>query len=164
MIRIEESGIEFGPFDKDDFFAIEEALQQKKLSSKGVCSVEFVVKNNNSLIFLEAKTSIPKDSNKFFTEITEKFEHSLIVFVNALLKRNDLQNDLPANFTVNDSSLQSIKLLLVIKSAPSDYLQQLTDKLRKSLKGVSVLWSIKPQNIQLINEERAIKLKLTKLN
>lgn len=157
MIRIKESGIEFGPFSKDDFFAIEEALQQKKLSSKGVCSVEFVVKNNNSLIFLEAKTSIPRDSDIFFTEITEKFEHSLIVLVNALLKRNDLQNDLPANFTVNDSSLQSIKLLLVIKSVPSDYLQQLTDKLRKALKDVSVLWSIKPQNIQLINEERAVK-------
>ena len=157
MISIEESGIEFGPFSKDDFFAIEEALQQKKLSSKGVCSVEFVVKNNNSLIFLEAKTSIPRDSDNFFTEITEKFEHSLIVLVNALLKRNDLQNDLPANFTVNDSSLQSIKLLLVIKSVPSDYLQQLTDKLRKALKDVSVLWSIKPQNIQLINEERAVK-------
>lgn len=160
MINIEESGIEFGPFSKDDFFAIEEALQQKKLSSKGVCSVEFVVKNNNSLIFLEAKTSIPRDSDNFFTEITEKFEHSLIVFVNALLKRNNLQNDLPANFTVNDSSLQSIKLLLVIKSVPSDYLQQLTDKLRKSLKSVSVLWSIEPQNIQLINEERAIKHRL----
>lgn len=160
MISIEESGIEFGPFSKDDFFAIEEALQQKKLSSKGVCSVEFVVKNNNSLIFLEAKTSIPRDSDNFFTEITEKFEHSLIVFVNALLKRNNLQNDLPANFTVNDSSLQSIKLLLVIKSVPSDYLQQLTDKLRKSLKSVSVLWSIEPQNIQLINEERAIKHRL----
>lgn len=157
MVEIEESGIIFGPFNKADFFAIESAVQQKKLSSEGISSVEFVVQQNNALIFLEAKSSIPREHEAFFTEIVKKFEHSITVFANALLNRNALHGDLPMGLAHTDCFLQQVKLFLVIRGVPENYLPNMTDKLRKPLTELRKLWGIEYKNIVFLNKERAIQ-------
>ncbi len=162
MVEVEESGILFGPFSKADFFAIESAVKQKKLSSEGICSVEFVVQKNNALIFLEAKSSIPRESTAFFDEIVKKFEHSLTIFANALLNRNVLHDDLPMGLAHTDCFLQQVKLFLVIKDVPREYLPSMTDKLRSPLKELRKLWEIEYQNIFFLNEAHAIKYGLAR--
>lgn len=165
MVNVYESGMIFGPFCKDDFFAIENVVQEGKLSGDGVCSVEFLVKQDSSLIFLEAKSSIPRETEDFFNEITKKFSHSLILFVNSLLERNRLQCHLPSGLRNDKCFLLKIKLLLVVRGVPDSYLMLLTDKLRSSLKALAKLWSVAPSDILVINEGRAIKYKLaTKIN
>lgn len=160
MVNVYESGMMFGSFCKDDFFAIEKVVQEDKLSGDGVCSVEFLVKQDSSLIFLEAKSSIPRETEDFFNEITKKFSHSLIIFVNSLLKRNRLQCHLPSGLSNDKCFLLKIKLLLVIKGVPDEYLMLLTDKLRSSLQELPKLWNVAPNDILVINEARAIKYNL----
>lgn len=162
MVEVEESGITFGPFHETEFFAIESAVAQKRLASEGVCSVEFVVQHNNALIFLEAKSSIPREHEAFFAEIVKKFEHSVTVFANALLNRNDLHGDLPIGLAHTDCFLQQVKLFLVIKGVPEEYLPSMTDKLRSPLKELRKLWGIEYKNIMFLNEERAVRYGLAK--
>ncbi len=83
-ITINESGMTFGPFSEDDFFDIEKILHKNPIG-KGVCKVEFVVRTNNSkvnysVVFVEAKSSIPREFNKFFEDIYVKMIHSITVW------------------------------------------------------------------------------------
>lgn len=63
-ITIEESKMMFGEFDKEKVFIIEKSNLYKSLG-KGVKIAEFVLLQDlNKLIFLEAKSSSPRDTNK----------------------------------------------------------------------------------------------------
>ena len=93
MKTIPESEMNFGKFAESDLFHIEASQIYKKLGS-GLKTVEFILKNNeNSIIFLEAKKSVPNAANRYeskdktekfeeyYSSVTEKFITSLQVYL-----------------------------------------------------------------------------------
>ena len=164
-ITINESGMTFGPFSEDDFFDIEKILHKNPIG-KGVCKVEFVVLTNNSkvnysVVFVEAKSSIPREFNKFFENIYIKMIHSITVWFTIVCGRHSQFNDyLPKNFNDLKCVRLPIKLILVIPSAPDEALSPLTDKFRQYFIIEKKIWAINYENIRVVNRSRATQLGL----
>lgn len=165
MVTISESDMRFGEYREEDVFYIEKCEQYKNnLMPNGVKSCEFVLKRADTLYFVEAKTSCPnqitadsteekrKKYNEYIAEITDKMRHSLSLYANILLKRHDAIG-VPEALLETDLSEKSIKLVLVVKNAKTDWLIPLTDKLNKELKRESKIWKF--ADFYVINEERA---------
>jgi len=83
-MRIIEGGLTFGEFDDANCFHIEKTEIYKRLSVKGIKSVEFILykQEERKLLFVEAKSTLPsKDNiivfNEELSEISSKFMDSL---------------------------------------------------------------------------------------
>lgn len=165
MITIEESNMQFGEYSDECIFLIEKSKQyQDGLMPNGVKSCEFIVERDNTLYFVEAKTSCPnqivantseekrKKYDKYIGDITEKMRHSLALYANILLKRHDTAG-VPRALLETDLSGKNIKLVLVVKNAKSDWLMPLKEKLDKELRKESRIWRF--SDFYVINEEHA---------
>jgi len=61
-------------------YVMEDDIFYKKMSSKfGTKDVDFIIKRGNKLLFIEAKTSSPKELEDYITEIVIKFIDSLFI-------------------------------------------------------------------------------------
>lgn len=165
-VTINESGVTFGPFAEDSVFELERVLDDLRFGDY-VCKVEFLLfqsgKNNRigSVSFVEARSSVPRQSDSFFDEIYKKMTHSLTVWLCSLCGRHDvLQEKLPANLKGAHHAGLLIKLVLVVPTAPDDALSPLTDKLREKLRAEEVTWGIHHHNIMVVNEPRARRIGL----
>jgi hypothetical protein len=165
MITIQESGMTFGHFDEKDIYKIENSAGHQGLGD-GFKIVEFTYLRSNVLFFIEAKSSIPKpestsDYEAFWQEILEKFENALLLELMGCLRRNQqVYNELADNHKNIDWEKVDIRIILVIRPVPKEYLVSITDVFRKRLKKILKLWSIKYANIFVINEEQAIQQNL----
>jgi hypothetical protein len=165
MITIKESGVTFGHFDEKDIYKIENSAGHQGLGD-GFKIVEFTYLRSNVLFFIEAKSSIPKpestsDYEAFWQEILEKFENALLLELMGCLRRNQqVYNELADNHKNIDWEKVDIRIILVIRPVPKEYLVSITDVFRKRLKKILKLWSIKYANIFVINEEQAIQQNL----
>ena len=63
MVSITESGVNFGDFSEEDLYKIEHSQGHLSLG-EGFKMVEFTYIRNSSLFVIEAKSSIPRASNK----------------------------------------------------------------------------------------------------
>lgn len=109
-ITIEESDAIFGPFHEADLFHIEKSEILEKLGSN-IKTVEFVVvrKDNKALLFVEAKKSCPNSAHshdsrerkqkyeKYFTDIVQKIEDSILVTLAAILGRYGSTDEIGKN-------------------------------------------------------------------
>ncbi|QTL35934.1 hypothetical protein [Pseudoalteromonas viridis] len=160
MIRIPESGVEFGDLKADDCYQIEHSQGHQSLGD-GFKMVEFTYLREQKLFVVEAKSSIPKassqpDYDNYWAEILEKFENALLLQVMAYLKRNpSAEQELPTNHTAMDWQHTSLQLRLVIPKVPTQFLPPLTDKFRQSLKRLKTLWCIRDSHIFVLNEDKA---------
>jgi hypothetical protein len=59
---IRESEMDFGAYEINDLFRIETSRIYKDLGS-GVRTVEFILKQDNNILFVEAKKSCPNAAN-----------------------------------------------------------------------------------------------------
>lgn len=165
MITIKESGVTFGHFDEKDIYKIENSAGHQGLGD-GFKIVEFTYLRSNVLFFIEAKSSIPKpestsDYEDFWQAILEKFENALLLELMGCLRRNQqVYNELADNHKNIDWEKVDIRIILVIRPVPKEYLVSITDVFRKRLKKILKLWSIKYANIFVINEEQAIQQNL----
>jgi hypothetical protein len=126
---IKESEMFFGEYEENDLFEIEKSGIYKELGS-GIRTVEFILKQKNNIIFLEAKKSCPNAANRYETEgkkekfeeyysaITEKFADSLQIFLASLTERYLDTSEIGTNL-LEQKSLKNINLrfVLVIKTA-----------------------------------------------
>ncbi len=82
-ISIDESGVTFGPFAQTDVFEFEKVLKEITFGNN-VCKAEFIVRGvseNASIYIVEAKSSLPRDSDKFFARDPSKddsYAYSLV--------------------------------------------------------------------------------------
>ena len=61
------------PIDNVSTYIMEDDSFYKKLSSKyGTKDVDFIIKKNETLFFIEAKTSSPKELDKYINDIATK--------------------------------------------------------------------------------------------
>ena len=165
MVVINESDMRFGEYSEEDVFYIEKSTQyENKLWPNGVKSCEFILKRDNTLYFIEAKTSCPnqitaesseekrKKYNAYIADITDKMRHSLALYANILLKRHDAAG-VPNNLLEMDLSAKRIKLVLVVKNAEKVWLPPLKEKLDKKMKQEAKIWKF--SDFYVINEESA---------
>lgn len=171
MKVITESGMNFGKFEDEDVFHIENSKIYKDLGT-GIKTVEFVLRyNENSVIFLEAKKSCPNVANRYESEekeqsfeeyyasITDKFVDSLQIYLAALMGKYEDTSDLGRKLQ-NVTSMQDIQLkfILVVKNAEDiSWLAGPLAELRARLLKMRKIWNIE---IAVLNEELAAEHKL----
>lgn len=159
-----ESGMTFGPYDKNDVFRIEKSELYQKVFIHDLRTLEFVIWHNENLVFLEAKTSTPdyrntnesdekkKKYKKFINSIAEKFEDSIDLYF-SLITGRQIDSDFSEKLLKLDYSKINIVLVVVIKNAYGESLIHYKDKLNTMLKVKMKVWNIK--NILFIDEEKA---------
>lgn len=163
MIRIEESGMIFGPFDNQACYRIEHSNGHKSLGN-GFKMVEFTYFDESveKLWLVEAKSSIPNpktDAAKYetyFDQVFEKFENALLLHGTGALDRNqDCSSELPAKMYEMPWSTLQLQLRLVIPNVPNEFLPQLTDKLKQRLQKLLAIWRHDLMDVKVINAEFA---------
>lgn len=171
MMTIQESDMEFGEYDDSCVFRIEKSAVYKDLSVCGIKTCEFVLLKDNSLFFIEAKSSCPnhfaansieekkKKYDEYVSEIVQKMKDSIDLYAGMLLNRHnnsEISNTLKNG--VNGS--RNVVLVLVVKKAEKEWLVPFNDVFKKKLRKEIALWHVK--NFLVINEEMAINMKLAK--
>ena len=163
-ISITESGMTFGPFAETDVFELERILTNLSFGDH-VSKVEFVVKagsgESGAVRFVEAKSSIPRESGAFLDEIRQKMNHALAVWMGALIGRHpEVQHRLTANLSDVEHARLPIECYLVIRGVPDAMLPPFSDKFRQSMKSEQRIWAIRPERIKVLNENKARKIGL----
>lgn len=161
---IVESGMTFGPFAESDLFELERVLTKLDFGDH-VNKAEFVVKVGTgktvAVRFVEAKTSIPRESDAFLDEVRQKMNHALAIWIGALTGRHPkVKTLLPANLSRLEHAKLPIECYLVIPDVPDAMLPPFSDKLRRSMQSERRIWSIRSEHIQVLNTNKARKIGL----
>lgn len=162
MIVIQESGIEFGPFDDRDCFQIEKSGAVHNLGEsiklpEFIAYIKPIHEAAGYIAVVEAKSSIPRDNQAFLTGVKEKYINALTIYCSSLLGRlPEVLSEIPLG--LQEVPVQSkIKLILVIPDIPNEHLQPITDSLREKLKTERKLWGLEYQDILAFNKRLSVK-------
>lgn len=156
MVILEESGLRFGDYPEGTIFEIEKHTQ-------GFKKVEFVYSpNQNSLLFLEAKTSIARNPETRYMEIKEKFIYSLAYIFAGKANYNQVsKNHISKYFSHNIlSTKQLIYLILVVPDIPDEMLSDFTTSFQNELSPLTAAYGIPKNNVLVLNKRLAEKKKL----
>ena len=161
-VLIPESGIVFGSFSDESCYQIESSPACESLG-EGIKLVEFALaRKENSLWFIEAKSSIPaykenpKKHEKYFSNIEQKFINSLtLIFMGCLGRQPMIQAELPPGLQDLDWHCLNIHLRLVIPDVPKKFLPPLQEKFRNTLSRTLKTWNIAQPNVKVVNKEMA---------
>ena len=171
MKVITESDMNFGEFQEDDLFHIENSQIYKELGS-GVQTVEFVLRyDKNSIVFLEAKKSCPNAANRleskdkekkfedYYSSVTEKFIASLQIYLAAILNRYGETSEIGDRLWLSHQMKNmQLKFILVVKNAEDvAWLAGPLAELKARLLQVRKIWKVE---VAVLNEELAKKQKL----
>ncbi len=175
-VVIAESGMNFGPYEKTNFFHIEKSNTYKKIHNE-VRMAEFLLlrPERNEIIIIEAKTSAPNPHSHpgeggkqhvlrkerfadYVTEIYEKLLNAMTLSVSLYLDRhNNGKAELPINISslvINDVAFH---LVLVIQTLEKEWLKDIQDGLQDRLRAATKTW---PCTVNVINQDDARRYKL----
>lgn len=162
-VTVSESGVVFGEFVSENILLIEKILTDLNYGH-GINKVEFILKQESqksTVLFVEAKSSMPRESDSFFKEINLKMIHSLTIWFSTICGRHSLlESSLAKNLSTIDNLALPIKLVLVIPTLPDKLLEQISQKFKKSMAVERKMWGIDYSHIIVLNESRARKYKL----
>ncbi|WP_118812519.1 hypothetical protein [Neisseria meningitidis] len=163
IINLTESGITFN-LVKNNLFYIEPYIRKRR--QEGIKTVEFIYLQEDNLLFVEAKQSIPNQErsperfDEYISEIYQKWCNALNVEILGILGREDIKETImPSAFSNLQWGSIEIKLLLVIPDVPLNYLGQLNELIKQefnkkdTLRLIS-LWNI---SVEVINRDLAIQ-------
>lgn len=175
-ITIEESGLTFGPFARDDCFELEKSeaylrINRRSKSSTGIKVCEFALihraENRAPAIWLvEAKSSSPRPDNPekladFISDIQHKLSNALQLLVASYLDRHpEAATELPAGFRAL-SLREEWRLVLVINGHQEAWLPPLQDALQGALHTLTRTFELGPRSVVVINETAARRYGLT---
>jgi len=157
-VWVNESELQFGPFDVNDIFEPERSPGIAALG-KGISKVEFILHSKNKaahiVTLLEAKSTIPRETDVFFADIKTKMLHSLTVWALAIAGRqNAIYHELPQQLKRSSDLKHTLQLILVIPPMPDHALVGATEKFRKMMQPEIRLWSIPEQYVRVLNTKR----------
>lgn len=162
----EESGMSF-EFDSDNLYRIEKSPIVTRLQSFKSC--ECVVRSDNYLDIIEAKTNAPNPNVKenqqnidlFYKEIEQKFIDTLI-FTTGITAKRHADETCPLN--ISSVTLSSIKyrFYIILKNVETKYIPEQQSIFKKQLKHIAKAWDIDDYCIKVLNEEEARKQQLIK--
>lgn len=168
---INESEMNFGDYAPERVFQIENSELHLSFPS-GTRTVEFVLlRKNNCLLFVEAKTSCPNAANrnetedkqadfeKFYCKVTDKFIDSLQMVLASTVRKNLDTTGMGRKIKeIGDYSGIKIKFVLVIKTAENaEWLKGPQVELETRLKRWKKLWKAE---VVVLNEKMAEELGL----
>lgn len=157
-VIIKESNMVFGAYFPENVIDIENSNIYKKLQ-QSTKIVEFILKRKKNIIFIEAKSSSPKDSVSEYTDkIADKFRNSLEVFMSTNLGFiNDRNEEIVGFIPLEDIHSYNLKFYLVVYNTDMNHLKVINDSLNRTLISQRKIWNIE---IIVINDEIAKKRKL----
>ena len=166
-IIINESDMNFGPYDKDDLFQIEKSnVYTKDLAKNRVSVTEFILLCDKKLLFVEAKKTTPNFENcsesqeklkkyqDYVYSIRDKFVHSVSTYMSMRLGRSDV-SELSEKMIQEDIKSLRIVLVLVVKNSYPSSLIHYKEKLDSILKPEKSIWKI--NDVIVISEAMAKK-------
>ncbi len=159
QLYIEESGLRFGPYDPTKCFQIEKDVDYLT----HVKRVEFVLLHPSCdrISLVEARSSIPKEREKFYLEILLKFRDSIDLLLAEKLGRQPKMNALlPPLFKSLKWDTLIMDMILVIPSLPDDIAPVLTDQLQIILQPITQLFQNHQGKVVVFNEKYAEENKL----
>lgn len=157
---IYESGMVFGPYPEGQCFYIEKSQCYNRIATD-VPMAEFLLlkrKENglHSLWIVEAKSSVPRESDAYFNEIRSKLINGLMLGVSMCLKKHpETEEELPQAFQKLDLKTTGFQLVLVIPNVPKKHLPPLNEKLAKTLKPFINIWGISTRSVTVLNDDGA---------
>jgi len=160
-----ESGMNFGPYAKDDVFPIEQSPLYKNLG-RGLMIAEFVLirpgKGGLEEVWvIEAKSSAPKVFGEYVEEIRQKLTNSVQLTLASCLRRHPHAADvLPARFLDLNLGACAFKCILIINGFRKEWLPPLQNALAKEMNSLVKTMGFKPGSVSVINDEKARELKL----
>ena len=156
-----ESFMKFS-FRDEDVFRIEEDELVK--AAEGIKACECVVLISENIALIEAKSSSPKIDNEekfqaFIGDIRQKFADSLQLFsdMKSKVKGEEAFLRLPVNLRNAQIPSETYKIYLIIHGHHLDWLNGLTDALRKEMKDVVKKWNLRDSNVKVYNEQTALE-------
>jgi hypothetical protein len=155
MVKFEESDMTFS-FPEEDLYRIEKSELLATLQFK---ACECMVKKDNDILLLEAKSSSPRQDNSpekfkvYIGEIGKKFSDSLLLYNAVLLRHKD--EKMGGNLHRVDLRKAKYKLYLIISGHKAEWLPPLLNALKKELRTTLKLWQIEDTAIKVINKEKA---------
>ncbi len=161
MSQYTESGMTF-EYDADYVFLPEQSLTYQELvKSNSIKACDFVLCKKNKLLFIEAKTTAPRN-DKDFQDIYFKFIHTLLLYLGIKFGRPfKVQTTLPTNLSAIDIGKVEIIPVLIVRDHKKDDLSELTDSIRKEIKGIEGSKGIRKayclDDVIVLNEELARK-------
>ncbi|MCK6233141.1 hypothetical protein [Stenotrophomonas indicatrix] len=158
-VEITESGVTFGPFPDEDVYAVESCPSATALGAN-IKRVEFIVRldagQRDKFSLVEAKSSIPRATESFWTEILEKFQHSLLIWSwGASGRHSNVHAALPAVFKEEGWWNKDIEFILVIPGAPDHMLPTFSDQFRGLALGFYRASGIDFSRIVVLNHDHA---------
>lgn len=166
IVQIQESGVLFGDFEAKDLFEIEKSPSVISLG-EGVCKVEFVYhqKETERVIFLEAKTSYPRQADDFLQEIKSKMLHSLTIWFATVGGRHaPIKQEMGATLQKHTMLTKPIHFVLVVPNMPNEHCVMASEKFRQCFNIERRLWNIRDSDIRVLNTEKAKKFGLISLH
>lgn len=172
---ITESGMDFGPFEETDVCYIEQSNLYQQIK-ENVHMVEFILKKNDSLIFIEAKSSSPRQlkvsteiirndkteeveyPTPYILEICNKLTNALNLFLSANLKCiEDEDNQILSFVDFTNIENYKMKFYLIINGHEVGWLTAIQDILQKELLAQSKIWKIE---VKVLNDDIARQYQL----
>ena len=148
-------------FVADNVFHIEKSALYGKLASKGVKSVEFVGVQDDKLLFVEARTTLPKPGDdpsaenplrfqEEINDICDKFIHSIQLFSSVKIAVNEAT--LPCDFAMPEKV--SLSFILVVKELGAKSCRRTEETLKANLP--SYFKKIWRPRVRVLNHEDAV--------
>lgn len=164
-----ESGVNFGPFDENEFFHIEKSKIYQKLG-EDIKTVEFVfLQKNKNLIFLEAKTTCPNaehryDTSKnelkydeYYSDITQKIKDSMQLLIAALVGRiedtDEIGKDIKKKSVLKEAKFKFVLVITTAKATES-WLPGPKAEIEQRLLPLRKIWGF---DIIVLNKSMAIE-------
>jgi hypothetical protein len=158
IVLVENAGtlaeMRFGDYDASDVYIIE---RHRFGGSRDqyVKTVEFLLKQDNELVLIEAK---PKTSQEYFSETCDKMFDSINKYFSFAAGRNN--DDKHKELTV-DMSTVNFRFYLIVRRLDMEYAEQANDKFGKALEerfsqSYINIWQLAiPQNAVVMSYESA---------
>ena len=171
-VTIEESGMSFGPFLREDCLDLESSDLFQRIG-RGVKIAEMAIvrpmKAGPALWIIEAKSSSPRTGtgesgerfDHFIEEIRGKLWNALDLFFAAAVGRHgDARESLPSSIATLPLADVQVRLVLVINGHQPEWCAPVQDALRQVLLPVVKTYALGPNAVTVIDDRKARALRL----
>ena len=167
MIKIQESQMNFGPFQRQRCFHIEKSEVYLRIQQKVQIAEFLLLKDRRekrpSVWVVEAKSSSPRPENTvsfdaFINEIKNKMINAFSLTLASCLKRHkDAKSKLPEHFQYLNLAKTNFRFVLVIQGHQDSWLPPIQDALTKEFFVTTKTWAIAPNSVAVLNRKLAIQ-------
>jgi len=152
-----ESGMNF-ILDNYSYIMEDDSFYKEMSSKFGTKDVDFIIKRDDKLLFIEAKTSSPRKLEEYIDEIVTKFIDSLFIFTGIVLNRKNTYSSIITPEMNKIRYLKgSIQLVLIIKNAEKSHLIPIRNSLQKKLRKIIQMYSLETSVIVMNEAQSKIK-------